>query len=171
MQEKDNLVLIILSGIPCSLKSTWAESRVEYFFEKYNSAPVIIISKDAIRLAKFGKGYSPDRKAEKLVDDEFFKQLGIAATFKSAVIILDNTHCKESFLDNYMSVFRGMFLNGKMEVYIKFFDVPLWKAQLRNIWRYLRTGKYVPYSMMKILNRNFNRIDREKYKHLISHDF
>jgi len=171
MQERDNLVLIILSGIPCSGKSTWAQGMEQYLYMKYEGIPIITISKDAIRAAKFGKDYKINPNSEKLVDTEFFKQLSVAASFREAVVIIDNTHCKEKFLDGYLTTFRSMFLKGKAQIYIKFFEVPLWKAQWRNIIRWIRSGKYIPYGMMKILYRNYHRIDKTKYKHLIPNDF
>ena|ERR1700749_3574213 len=171
MREKDNLVLIILSGISCSGKSRWVENMTSWLYTWYGNAPVIVISKDAIRKAKFGENYKINPACEKYVDNEFFKQLGLAISFKHAVIIIDNPHCKEKFLDNYMSIFRAMFLKGKVEIYMKFFDIPLWKAQIRNILRYIRTGEYTPFEMMKSMYRSYHRIDRKKYKHLIPNDF
>lgn len=171
MQEKDNLVLIILSGIPCSGKSTWAEKMKPVLFEKYGNCPVIVISKDDIRQKIFGKRYKINNQSEKIITDEFYNQLRAAISFQKAIIILDNTHCKEKFLDDYMTIFREKFMSGKLDFHIKFFDVPLWKAQLRNIWRWVISGKYIPYKMMGILYRNYYRIDRTKYKHLISNDF
>ena len=170
MEAKDNLVLIILCGPPCSGKTTWREQNTDILFERYNKAPVMTICKDDIREKLFGKDYKIDTKLEKAVNDHFYQQLGLAAKFQTGVIILDNTHCKESFIDGYLSIFRLMEQRGQITIYVKFFDVPLWKAHLRNIWRNIRTGKYIPYRMMKILCRNYNKIIKLKYKRFISDD-
>jgi len=170
MQERDNLVLIILSGIPCAGKSTWSDLMTGYFYLKYE-APVIIISRDTIREAKYGKNYVFSKEREDEVTKEFYKQLGVASTCRSAVVILDNTHCRESYIDKYLTIFKGMHDNKKMEIYVKFLDIPLWKAYIRNIWRKLRTGKWIPFKAINAMKANYDRIDRTKYKHLIPNDF
>jgi predicted kinase len=171
MQEQDNLVLVILSGIPCAGKSIYSEKMTEWFYATYDRAPVITISRDAIREAKFGKNYKFSIEREEEVTKEFYKQLGIASTFKRVVIILDDTHCKESYIDKYLAIFRGMHNSKKMEIYVKFLDVPLWKAYVRNVWRKLKTGKWIPFKSINTMKRNYDRINREKYKHLIPNDF
>jgi hypothetical protein len=97
--------------------------------------------------------------------------MGVASTFKKAVIILDNTHCRESGIDKYLTIFRGMHSSKKMSIYVKFLDIPLWKANLRNIWRRVKTGKWVPFKVMKEKYQSYNKINKDKYKHLISNDF
>lgn len=170
MQERDNLVLIILSGIPCAGKSTWVEENTLKFYDQHR-CPIITISRDAIREALFGQNYKFSKQNEDAVTDEFYKQLGAAASFKSAIIIVDNTHCKETYIDKYLAIFRGMHETKKMKIYIKFFDIPLWKAYLRNIWRNFGTGKWIPPKVIKSMYRNYNKINRQKYKHLIPNDF
>jgi hypothetical protein len=127
--------------------------------------------KNTIREAKYVKNYIFSKERENEVTKEFYKQVGVASTFKSAVIILDDIHCKGSYIDKYLTIFKGMHSNKKMEIYIKFLDTPLWKAYIRNVWRNLRTGKWVPFSVIKTMNRNYKNIDKNKYKHLISNDF
>src|SRR5688500_15342033 len=104
MQEKDNLVLIILSGIPCAGKSTWSDRMTEYLYLKYDCAPIIVISRDTIREAKYGKNYVFSKEREDEITKEFYKYLGVVSTFRNAVIILDNTHCKESYIDKYLAI-------------------------------------------------------------------
>jgi len=54
---------------------------------------------------------------------------------------------------------------------VKFIDVPLWKAYARNIWRNFKAGKWIPFNIIKAMYRNYNKINKDKYKHLISNDF
>lgn len=171
MQERNNLVLVILSGIPCAGKTTLSENLKETLYQKYDGAAIITISKDAIRMAKYGKSYDYSKEKEVEVKKEFFKQLSVASSFKRAVIILDNTHCKESTIDYYLSTYKGFIDGQKMQVYIKFLDVPMWKAHLRNVWRKLKTGRWVPLKIMRNKYDNYIKINKEKYKNLIANDF
>lgn len=162
---RDNLVLIILCGIPCSGKSTWTESMINRLYEHYGSAPVIVISRDEIRESLFDMSkYRYDNEREKLVTDRFYKQLSQAVTLKHAVIILDNTHVKPARINVYLQSFKSMIDNKTMKVYVKFFDIPLWKAKLRNIWRNFRTGKHIPNSVMNAMYSNYIKLDKSKYK-------
>jgi len=172
MQE-DNLVLIILSGIPCSGKTTWIQQNTWKLYNKY-SAPVVVISKDLIRESLYKSNYNGAQRTkvkENKVSDIFYKQLGLAASFQSAVIIIDNTHCDESRIDRYLSIFKNIHTTKKMKIYVKFFDIPLWKAHLRNLIRRLKTGKWISWPNMKIHYNRYQTINQEKYKHLLPDDF
>lgn len=173
MQRKDNLVLIILSGIPCAGKSSWLSSAVTHLTLRYSNIPIIIISKDVIRETKFGKNKFnfSSKEANRIVTNEFYRQLGIAASLKNAIIIIDNTHCGESRIDRYLAIFRGMHTTKNIKILIRFFDIPLWKAHLRNIWRAIRTRKWISWTHMKEYHKRYTETNREKYKHLILNDF
>src|SRR6478736_2225809 len=123
--EKDNLVLFILSGIPGSGKSTWVKEKVELLNDKYQR-PVIVISKDAIRENLFRTTNFKDKVKEEKVTDIFYKQLGIASSFKSAVIIIDNTHCDESRINRYFQIFKNYHTAQKIEYKVVFFNTPFW---------------------------------------------
>jgi hypothetical protein len=164
MQSRGNLVLIIMSGIPCSGKDHWINSMEEKLYNEHGEAPVITICRNRIRDAKYGKTYIFSKEREEAITKEFYKQLGIASTFKKAVIILNSTHCTEYSIDRYTTVFRGMLKSGEMSMFVKFVDVPFWKAQLRNIWRGLTTGYKIPFGAMKSFNKTYNKIDRTRYK-------
>jgi predicted kinase len=164
--EQNNLAFVILCGIPCSGKSTWAaQVASKYILEK--GTPVAIICKDDIRENLFGKDYTYSNENEKKVIDEYYKQLGRASAFKNALVILDNTHCKPSNIDSYFSIFKGMYSTGHVKIYVKFFDIPLWKAYVRNVLRKWKTGKYIPKKAIKGMHKAYKAIDQSKYKDLI----
>jgi predicted kinase len=170
--EKDNLVLFILSGIPGSGKTTWIQQNTWKLYNKY-CTPVVVISKDLIRDSLFKSDYNGverTKEKEKKVSDLFYRQLGLAASFKSAVIIIDNTHCDESRINRYFQIFKNYHSAQKVEYKVVFFNTPFWKAHLRNIIRRLKTGKWISWKAMRAYYNRFKTIDQKKYKHLFPHD-
>jgi predicted kinase len=161
--KKNNLVFIILVGIPCSGKSTWVQKNVPILMDKYGS-PVIVISRDDIRLALFGKNYKQNSEDEKKVTTQFYKQLSHASNLEDAVVILDNTHVKHAYIDAYFATFKSLIESGKAEIFVKFFDIPLWKAKWRNFWRDMQTGKHIPKDVLEKMYHNYSWLDKKKYK-------
>jgi tRNA uridine 5-carbamoylmethylation protein Kti12 len=168
---KNNLVFIILSGIPCSGKTTWIKQNIDKIAERHD-APVTVISKDIIReeIYKTGQQWKWDKEKERAVNDKFYKQLGQAATLQHAVVIVDNTHTSESRIDRYFNIFRSMILNGNIKVCVKFFDVPFYKAIMRNVLRRTKTGKWIPYEHMCNYHENYNKINKLKYAEDVYYD-
>lgn len=165
---KDNLIFIILCGIPCSGKSTWVKKNIDAIQDKYGK-PVVVISRDTIRESTFDmKKYRYDDKGEKLVTEKFYKQLSHAINLKDAVVIIDNTHVKPARIDIYFKMFKAMIDNGAIKMYVKFFDIPLWKAKLRNFIRDWKTGKHIPAPVMEGMYANYKRLDKAKY---LKHDY
>jgi predicted kinase len=162
--KRDNLVFIILCGIPCSGKSTWTEKNMNKLMTYFN-APVVVVSRDTIREAMFDMDkYRYDKKGEDEVTNRFYKQLSHAVNLKNAVIILDNTHVKPSRIDVYFTMFKAMIDAGTITMYVKFFDIPLWKAKWRNYWRNKRTGKYISDNVFEGMYKNYKKLDKSKYK-------
>lgn len=138
--------LIITSGIPCAGKSTWSS---QMFYP--------IVSRDNIRESYFIKPYKYSNANEVLVSKWFFQKLDrlIFLDFKN--IILDNTFCKESYIDDIIKKYP------ECNIQIKYFDIPLWKAHYRNVIRYLKTGKRIPIKVMNDMYKNYNKINKSKY--------
>ncbi len=68
-----------------------------------------------------------------------------------------------------MNIWRKTFNGADHNIQIKFFDVNLFKAQFRNIGRYLFTGKWIPIKIITQMYKNYNKINRKKYiKYIIS---
>jgi tRNA uridine 5-carbamoylmethylation protein Kti12 len=167
--QKDNLVLFILSGIPGSGKTSWVNKNTEILHDRYQR-PVMIISKDLIRERLFFTTNIKDVEKEKKVSEVFYRQLGLASSFKNAVIIIDNTHCTESHIDRYFQIFKNLHMPEKMVIYVKFFNTPFWKAHFRNIVRKWKIGKWISWKDMLTYRKRFKAIDQKKYEHLFPHD-
>lgn len=151
------VIIEILSGIPCAGKTTYTENRKKCdLLGKIKS-----ISRDEIR-KDFFINYKFTSRNEDIVTEIFYHQLDMIIEDLSQfdfTIILDNTHCKEGFIDNIIRNY-----SGKGKIKIKFFEIPLYKAYCRNIIRYLRIGKFVPFKFIKIMKANFDKINRDKYQ-------
>lgn len=143
--------ITILCGIPCAGKTTYCKK-----FPKSD-----IISRDAIRLVFFEKDYQYTDFNEQRVT-EIFRELFDDSVKEKKDIILDNTYCKEKYLNEAIK----MVPNGwKWEV--KFFDIPLWRAHIRNIIRNITQKKWIPYNIMEQMKRNYDKIDRKKYERIL----
>ncbi len=142
--------LIILSGIPLSGKSTIAENAKKYL--GYH-----IISRDQIRMDLSGGKYVFEPSREKYVTETF--NFWFNEYVKNGYnIILDNTHVKEHYLNDW--------LKRKPEGYdieFVFIDIPLWKAYYRNIIRWAFTGKWIPFKVINDMKKCYDKIDKSKY--------
>lgn len=140
--------ITILCGIPNSGKSTWA-----YL---HSPAKDIIISRDIIRELKFGKNYKQNWRDEniitKIFDDEVNDWLS-----QEYNIIMDNCHTKEKYIDQIINKYP------EHSIFIKFFDCNLRKAYYRNIVRFIKEGKFIPFKVIKAMHKNMKNINREKY--------
>lgn len=129
---------VILSGIPCSGKSTYANKQGGY-----------ILSCDKIRTEFYGLTYDFDFRKEDRVWHEFY---GRVAYMKDSFII-DNTNCKPIYIQKIKET-----LSEDFEIEIKRFDISLWKAHYRNILRYWKTGKYIPFSVINNMYKNYKNL-------------
>lgn len=149
-----NNKIIILCGIPCSGKSTYAKSREGYY--TFDEIKMSIVSRDTIREKRFGKDYKQNFFDEESVSFMFDFQVKHYLDIGNYVI-LDNCHTKEKYLDEIINKYRGY------QIEIKFFNCSLIKAYYRNINRWMFTGKFIPFKVIKNMYRNYNKINRNKY--------
>lgn len=146
----------ILSGIPCSGKSTFALQlkKIGYNIE--------YISRDAIRLEMYNGDYrkitfSPI--SEQMVTNIYNGRLRAAIEAKKN-IILDNTHCRSSYLKEAIYSFAGT----NYKIYVKFFDIPVWKAYIRNVIRYIKERKWIPMKVLRAMDKNYKKINKNDYE-------
>lgn len=144
--------IMILSGIPNSGKST---------FTKQYQDSCSIISRDTIRDVFFSRPYIYTKQNEDKVT-KISNHLFDNAVLGQNNIILDNTHCKEKYIDEILRNIPEGYTPD-----IIFFDCPLWKAHVRNIIRYIWRGKWIPIKVMNDMYKNYNKINRQKYEYLL----
>jgi predicted kinase len=147
--------IIVLCGIPASGKSTWTKNHIAN-----NSWDTKSISRDDIRDKYFQQPYIYTKESEAQVTEFFNNKLQYCLE-KGFNVILDNCHCREKYLDQFLS--SPIFNLNTHTLYIKFFDIPLWKAYYRTIVRKFKTGKDVPLKIIHDMHRNYKKINREKY--------
>lgn len=145
--------IIILSGIPNSGKSSF---RGQKQFDSY-----IIICRDDVREHFWGKDYKYTRDNENRVTKICNE------TFETAVkagvsIIIDQTNCKHSYIDEWIKRCPKDYT-----IKIKFFDIKLYEAILRNIYRHIVSGKYIPLNVLFSMKKNYQKLDKKKYEHLL----
>jgi len=143
--------ITILCGIPCSGKSTYAEKR---FDNEFNS---FVVCRDTIRENYFKQPYIYSIENENDVTNKFSNLLKQYLSFDNTNVILDNTHCKEKYIDEIINKYPNC------NIIIKFFEISLLKAHYRNIVRYFKTGKWIPFSVMNQMYKNYNKINKKKY--------
>ena len=78
-------------------------------------------------------------------------------------IYLDNTHCKEKYINEILSKYKDHY-----NIKIKFFEIPLWWANIRNIVRRIQTGKWIPFLLCLVCSRIINKLNKEKYVQYLS---
>jgi len=132
----------ILSGAPLSGKSTWAAKQ-----------KLPILSCDKIRLDYFNGGYVFDPKVEKEIWEDFYYRVknNYAKDF-----IIDNTNCKLGYINKIKEN-----LPKNFEIEIVKFEVSLLKSYYRNIKRWIFTGKWIPFKVIKNMKENYKKLWKE----------
>ena len=137
-------MITILSGIPCSGKTTFRKKIMKLNPELY------CLSLDDIRLEYPGK-------PENYVVEIFFNRLRFLL-LNNKDVVLDNTFCKEKYIDKIFEDYKDI------NIQIKFFKNSLIKSYILNVYRWLTTGKFVPFKVIKRMNINFKKINKHKYE-------
>ena len=146
-------ILEILCGPPCAGKSTYSKERERNKF-------VTSVSRDVVREECFNKPYIYSRENERKVTN--INNIELCHYLKDdeiSDIIIDNTHCKEGYIDQIISEYKDICV-----IKIKFFNISFIKAHYRNIKRYLQTGKWIPLEVMFHMRKNYNEINQKKYE-------
>lgn len=150
--------VIILCGIPTSGKSTWATKYAKRH-PITDSRAFFIVSRDHLRKEMFGKNYKHSLENETKVTNHFNQLIGFMLLVERNLII-DNTHCREKYIDEMLNIFESQ----GWTVIIKYFDLPLWQAYYRNIKRWIFTGRWIPISVLKNMKKNYDKLNRKKYR-------
>lgn len=138
--------LIILVGVPCSGKTTWARN---YIKENKNT---VRLNRDDFRMMLRTEGFC-ENKVEMLISDVLFKGIESALLSKFDVIV-DNTHVKLKYINDLIKAF-----NHLADIEFKVFDTPD-TAELvrRNHHRGDSEGKFIPLTVMVDMQANFTNL-------------
>jgi len=146
MQQEKKQQVIILSGIPCSGKSTWAEKYVS------ENKDTVRLNLDSYRFML--NNYSMNKKVEKVIMKMFFSDLRILLE-SNFDIIIDNTNTKESYINNYVEIINE-FENVKIKNIL--IDVSLDDSFERNKKRSKVTGVFIPEHVISSMYENLNEL-------------
>lgn len=132
--------LYVTIGVPCSGKTTWA-----------NGTGLNTVSRDLERKTIFGEYRMGSFKEEKVITkivEYKTKQL-----LKIGDVILDNTHLKETYLNEII----GTYKNCNIE--FKVFQTPtISEFESRNILRIVNEGKDIPLEVFKKMCKQFQSL-------------
>ncbi len=92
-EEKEKSKIVVLVGIPCSGKSTIAQTW----------SNVNVVSRDNVRLTLYGKDYNQFKQGEESVT-KMFDYLVINYLSEGKNVLLDNCHCKVSYLNDVIKL-------------------------------------------------------------------
>jgi hypothetical protein len=147
--------LLILVGIPYSGLEKYTRNHKNEFE---------VLSREHIRNDMYGKNCLITSYTEAGVDQRFKFRLQ-KAYFLNLNIILSNSNCKEEYIDQIRAECPANY-----DIEVKFFPVSLWKAYLLNYIRFLGGERYIPYKIMKLLKRSYDKINKTKYETPKNHE-
>jgi len=156
-----NKTIKILVGIPCSGKSSYTNAILS--LQKYLGENVVL-SRDEYRLQYLPKNYKHNSKDEDWITEIYNLDLQNMVAGGNYNLILDNTHCKEKYIDEIITKY-SKFAN----IEVIFFDISLTWAYIRNVLRYIKTDKWIPFAIINSMYKNYNKINRKKYAKYMVH--
>lgn len=131
---------ILMQGPPCSGKTTFIKKH----YRKY-----MYISRDAIRVQLAGGKYEFNPEMEAKVTKEVNHLIAIATANKGCNVVIDQTNCKAGYLNEFVEKFKPTHAIQIVVLY-----QPLWKLYIRNYWRWVQTGKWIPFKVIKNMYNN-----------------
>lgn len=144
----------ILVGPPTSGKSTWAWKK-QLMSYVISSEGIYTLSRDMLRGVLFGKSYKQNNKDEELVSKHIDSKLNELIKSNYSFIV-DNCHCRQKYIDELKSKIPSHY-----EIEMVYFPIPLWKAYYRNVVRWVKTGKFIPFKVIKNMKKGFDKLKKE----------
>ncbi len=149
--------LIILVGIPCSGKSSWAREYLK------NNPNCIRLNRDDLRVMLRDQGYVSKDIEDVISSTQSFIVTEATSTVNLDVII-DATNCKLKYIQSWIDNF-----SDEYDIRVKLFEIDKGEAYSRNSKRY-HEGKQslVPVNVIDNMYNNLQELksnfDFEKYK-------
>lgn len=138
--------LIILVGIQGSGKSTYARSLANKDPEN-----IVIVSRDSIRNS-LGKYWVPSR--ENLISSIEYDSIRTGLEHGYTVIV-DATNFNHRNLERLSERYG-------IPCEIKYFDIPLWKAKLRVLKRFLLGGRWIDFKIITNFHKRYVEIQKRR---------
>lgn len=136
--------LIILIGISCSGKSTWAKEYVK------NNPRSFRVSRDDERTSLFGSYRQGSLKEEEVITN-IVTEKTTSLLSKGFTVVLDNTHLRASYIAEAVDAY-----NYLADIEFKVFDCPSVEEVIkRNQNRYNETGIIIPSDVIAKQRKDF----------------
>jgi len=132
-QPSSSPKLIILVGIPLCGRSYWCKS---------NSKGFEVISRDNVRVYLYGSSQIVSEHCEEKVTEHFKFRLK-KAYLCNLNVILDNSNCSEAYIDKIIAT-----CPIEYEIEVRFFDISLFWAMVRNYIRWMRQKKLLQHPLL-----------------------
>lgn len=142
--------LYVTVGPPCSGKSSWVKSLMSKFIGQDFTRVNLDDFRSMIKLGRHWKDIKTPHfnKLEKaLISSQY--HLILEALNIGQNVIIENTSCNLKTINDIKNTFGKVanirFLN---------FYVPLWRLKVRNVIRYIKTGKWIPPNIIEAMHNN-----------------
>jgi len=107
------------------------------------------ICRDAVRVQMADGKYIFNPALEDKVTKEINSMIAIATANKGCDVVIDQTNCKSGYLKAFVDKF-----NPTHDIQIIVLYQPLWKLYVRNYWRWVQTGKWIPLKVIRDMYSN-----------------
>ena len=107
------------------------------------------ICRDAVRVQMANGKYIFNPTLEDKVTKEINSMIAIATANKGCDVVIDQTNCKSGYLKAFVDKF-----NPTHDIQIIVLYQPLWKLYVRNYWRWVQTGKWIPLKVIRDMYSN-----------------
>lgn len=134
--------IIILRGISCSGKTTWANQQKDYYIVSRDEIRKQILGSEENLQKYFNQGL--ENNIEELVSQIQEKEIA-KHIIKNHKIIIDNTNLKKKYIQEYLDIINDIKPIEYSEIQIKDFDVPLDEALKRNSNRKIQVSESTIY--------------------------
>lgn len=111
-----------------------------------------VISRDIVRESLYGKRYSYKEVDENKVNSVYNEHLQANIEHKNNLVV-DNCHLRMKYITDTVNS-----IPEDYSVEFKLFPITYRKAYWRNIWRWMRTGKWIPPSYLKKCVNNYEKL-------------
>lgn len=143
------MIVYIMVGPPCSGKSTLAKILAA-------ESNTIRINRDDLRSMTKGRYVFGDRKVESIINTITIR--AVEHCVKNRIdVILDATHCKLKYIQEIKDEL-SFYSTHNIQIKYVVCDEPLWKLKIRNIWRYIKTGIWIPVDVIKSMYKSFQEV-------------
>jgi len=142
-----------MAGPPCSGKTTYAKKLLK------ENPNLRRLSRDDLRSMLHGSYVFDNRYTETFIT-KIITLLADELRSNGKSVLIDATHCKMKYIDDIVNSLVKT-PDDLSRVQIVVMRCPYWLQRVRNLYRYLRTGMWIPSKVSKDMNKNYRKLLEE----------